>query len=147
MPFDSDSFDLITSLGVMHHIPNVSYVMNECYRCLRHSGIMLLREPIVSMGDWRKPRPGLTKRERGIPLSILDSIILSLGFKINRRSFCIFPPLLTIANKLGIAAYNSSAITLADALLSQAFSWNIKYHRTHWRDRFVPMSVYYVLEK
>ena len=35
MPFQDKQFDLITSLGVMHHIPNVSHVMSECYRCLK----------------------------------------------------------------------------------------------------------------
>lgn len=65
IPFDNNFFDLITSLGVMHHIPNVSYVMGECFRCLNSSGIMLLREPITSMGDWRKARTGLTKAGEG----------------------------------------------------------------------------------
>ncbi len=51
MPFESNKFDLVTSIGVMHHIPNVSYVTSECYRCLNGDGIMLLREPITSMGD------------------------------------------------------------------------------------------------
>ena len=63
MPFKDDKFDLVTCLGVLHHIPNVSHVMREAYRCLSPGGYMLLREPIVSMGDWRQPRKGLTKRE------------------------------------------------------------------------------------
>ncbi len=79
MPFETNQFDLVTSMGVMHHIPNVSHVMSECYRCLNKGGIMLLREPIASMGDWRKLRTGLTKRERGIPLQILNEIIRNVG--------------------------------------------------------------------
>lgn len=67
MPFDNNSFDLITCLGVLHHIPNVTFVTGEIYRCLSDGGSVLMREPIVSMGGWSKPRPGLTKRERGIP--------------------------------------------------------------------------------
>ena len=58
LPFQSKRFDLITCFGVMHHIPNVSYVLGECYRCLENEGYYLLREPIVSMGDWTKTRGG-----------------------------------------------------------------------------------------
>lgn len=147
MPFTSGQFDLITSLGVMHHIPNVSHVIGECYRCLSKGGIMLLREPIVSMGDWRRPRPGLTKRERGIPLNFLNNIIGQLKFKVIRKSLCKFPLIPKLASSLGVAAYNNSALTSADALLSKMFSWNIKYHRTKLHEKFAPASVYYVLKK
>ncbi|RRQ21641.1 class I SAM-dependent methyltransferase [Thiohalobacter thiocyanaticus] len=147
MPFENNQFDLITSLGVMHHIPNVSYVMSECFRCLDRGGIMLLREPIISMGDWRKPRHGLTKRERGIPIDILDDIIGRSGFKIRRRAFCVFPLIPKLTSKLHIAAYNNSLITTADALLSRAFSWNMKYHRTKLHEKFAPASAYYILSK
>lgn len=147
MPFERKRFDLITSLGSMHHIANVSYVMAECYRCLSNGGIFLLREPIVSMGDWRKPRKGLTKRERGIPLKLMNNIIRSAGFKIRHRSYCVFPPIAKLANWMGVAAYNSATITIVDALLSQLFSWNIKYHREKLHEKFAPASIYYVLEK
>ena len=147
MPFGSNQFDLITSLGVMHHIPNVSHVMSECYRCLNSGGIMLLREPIVSMGDWTKPRKGLTKRERGIPLNILKEIVRHTGFKVKHESLCVFPLLAKLANKIGVAAYNNYAITLTDTLLSKVFSWNIKYHRTKLHEKIAPASVYFVLEK
>ncbi|MBU2634762.1 MAG: class I SAM-dependent methyltransferase [Nanoarchaeota archaeon] len=147
MPFESNKFDLVTSLGVMHHIPNVSYVMSECYRCTNDGGMMLLREPIVSMGDWRKHRKGLTNRERGIPVQILDEIVRNVGFKIAHRSFCNFPLIPKIANKLGVAACNNTALTITDTFLSQIFSWNVKYHRTKLFDKFAPASVYYVLEK
>lgn len=47
MPFEEYQFDLISCLGVLHHIPNVTHVLQECYRCLTEGGVMLLREPIV----------------------------------------------------------------------------------------------------
>ncbi len=147
MPFKDNQFDLITSLGVMHHIPNVSHVISECYRCLNGGGIMILREPIFSMGDWREPRAGLTKRERGIPLHILDDIVRKIGFTICARSLCNFPLIPKLANKVGIAAYNNSFLTTVDILLSRMFSWNIKYHRTRWYEKFAPAAAYYVLEK
>lgn len=148
MPFENDRFDLITSLGVMHHIPNVSHVIGECYRCLSSSGgVMLLREPIVSMGDWRRLRFGLTKRERGIPMRILDGIIRNAGFKVKHRTLCVFPIIPRLANSLGITTYNNTAMTIADALLSKMFSWNIRYHRTRLFEKFAPACVYYVLNK
>jgi len=147
MPFETNQFDLVSSLGAMHHIPNVSHVMSECYRSLNKGGIMLLREPIVSMGDWRKPRTGLTKRERGIPLQVLNDIIRNAGFKINHKSLCISPIILNIANKVGVAAYNNSALTIADVLFSQMFARNIKYHRTKLYQKFAPLSAYYILKK
>ena len=145
--FESNNFDLITSLNVMHHIPNVSHVLNESYRCLNEKGIMLLCEPISTMGDWRKPRAGLTKRERGIPLHILDRIVENAGFKIVNKSYCHFPILPKITNKLGMAAYNNVVFTIIDSFLSQIFSWNIKYYRPHFFDKLAPASVYYVLTK
>lgn len=147
MPFEDHHFDLVTSLGVMHHIPNVSFVMNECFRCLCDGGLMLLREPIVSMGDWRKPREGLTKRERGIPVRVMDRIIKSAGFRIKRKAYCTFPIVPMIAKRIGVSAYNHGAMTLLDSVLSKAFSWNIKYSRTRTIDKFAPASAFYVLQR
>lgn len=145
--FEDKYFDLVTSFGVMHHIPNVSHMINECYRVLNKNGVMLLREPIVSMGDWRKRRPGLTKRERGIPLKILDEIIVNAKFKIINRAICHFPLIPRLSNKININAYNSIILTVVDAFLSKIFSWNINYHRTKLYEKFAPASVFYVLEK
>ncbi|MBM3453659.1 MAG: class I SAM-dependent methyltransferase [Bacteroidetes bacterium] len=75
LDFPDNSFDFIVSFSVLHHIPNVSYVMSELIRVLKPNGMLLIREPIVSMGDWRMPRKGLTKNERGIPLSYFEKII------------------------------------------------------------------------
>jgi SAM-dependent methyltransferase len=145
--FDDEHFDLISSLGVMHHIPNVTHVLNECYRCLATNGVMLLREPISSMGDWRKPRTGLTKHERGIPLPILDRIIGDAGFSVIRKAFCNFPMLPKIAGRLGIATYNSSMFTMTDSILSQLFSGNVRYHRTTFLEKLAPASIYLLLTK
>ena len=108
---------------------------------------MLIREPIVSMGDWTKPRPGLTKRERGIPFELFNNIISESGFRIKKKSFCIFPVIPRIVNKFGGAAYNSLFFTLSDDLMCRIFSWNKKYHRTKIYQKFGPTSAYFVLEK
>lgn len=147
MSFKSNSFDLITSLGVMHHIPNVSKVMEECSRCLCMDGVMLIKEPIFSMGDWTVPRKDLTRRERGIPLKIFEEIIINAGFTIKYRALCNFPLIPKIANKIGIVTYNNPALVWLDDVLSKVFSWNIKYHRTNIIAKLAPASVYFVLEK
>jgi SAM-dependent methyltransferase len=147
MPFDDNQFGLIVSLGVLHHIPNVSHVMTECNRVLSKDGIMLIREPIVSMGDWSKPRKGLTRNERGIPYDIFKTIIAKTGFNIKHSSFCSFAPLLKISNKFGIVVYNNRTLTKLDVILSNMFRWNIKYHPTKLIHKFMPASAYFILEK
>jgi SAM-dependent methyltransferase len=147
IPFEDNRFDLIMSLGVMHHIPNVSYVMSEGYRCLNIGGVMLLREPIVSMGDWRVARRGLTKRERGLPVKILNGIIKQNGFKIIHKSYCMFPLTIKLAHAINVVPFNDVIFTRIDAILSRLFSWNITYYRTKFHQKFAPASIFCVLEK
>ena len=90
LPFPTNQFDLITCFGVLHHIPNVSTVIKEIYRCLNRGGYALIREPTASMGDWRKPRRGLTKHERGIPSRIFHRAIVSSGFRVISERRCMF---------------------------------------------------------
>ena len=147
LPFRENYFDLITCFGVLHHIPNVSHVLSECYRCLKKDGTLLLREPIVSMGDWREPRNGLTKRERGIPVELFKNILCDTGFIIKRKTPCIFPLIPKLVGRLGVETYNSYALTLLDRLLSKLFFWNVKYHRIAIYEKVAPASVFFVLEK
>lgn len=147
LPFPNGRFDLLTCLGVLHHIPNVTHVMRECYRCLEPGGVMLLREPVCSLGDWRHPRRGLTRRERGIPLDILDGMVEATGFRVEYRALCIFPLIPKCVSKLGVDAYNSPLLTWLDDGLSRLFAWNIRYHRIGVFQKLAPASVYYVLIK
>lgn len=147
IPIEQDAVDLITCHGVLHHIPNVSHVIGECHRILKPGGKMLLREPIVSMGDWRKPRAGLTKRERGIPEQILDDILRANGFKCIRRAYCVFSPITAILTKIGVAPFKNRLACSIDAIFSRVFSFNTIYHRVSFGDKIAPASIYYVLEK
>jgi len=99
-------FDLITCLGALHHVPNVSAVIGEFARCLKPGGYALIREPIVSMGDWRQPRPGLTKRERGIPLPFLIRAIEDAGLEIRRMTRCVFPLTSRIGRMARVSWFN-----------------------------------------
>ena len=147
MSFDENTFDLITCFGVLHHVPNVSDSIRDFYRVAKQGGTVLLREPIVSMGDWRKPRVRLTKRERGIPLNIFREIIRECGFSIERETLCGFPPVRKLGYITGKSAYNSQVLVRLDAALANIFRWNYSYHKESTLGKFRPTIVYYVLKK
>lgn len=148
LPFEDKRFDLTTSLGCLHHIPNVSTVVSELHRVCNTGGFVLVREPITSMGDWRKPRPGGTRNERGIPLQIFNTVLIDAGFTIHRCGLCIFPPFGRLWNRLlGTSCYASRAGTTIDALLSTVMAWNNVYHRASLWRKCAPGSVFYVLRR
>ena len=119
IPLDDGAADLISCFDVLHHIPNVSFVLKELWRVLSVGGVLLLREPIVSMGDWRLPRSGLTARERGIPLGILSQILRDCGFSISYQALACFAPLRVLSLMLHRNPYNSGFFVAADALVSR----------------------------
>jgi SAM-dependent methyltransferase len=147
MPFDAHSFDLVTCLGVLHHIANVSTVLRELYRCMLPGGHVLLREPIRSMGDWRQPRRGLTPRERGIPLHLLRKAILGAGFSIVREAKCMFSLTARLRYLLSSPVYNSPVVVRLDGAICRLPFWSGRYHPESLWDRPTPSCVYYVLQK
>lgn len=147
LAFPPDTFDLVTCLGVLHHIPNVSHVVRELHRCLRPHGHALVREPVISLGDWRQPRTGLTRRERGIPLGIFRQLIQEAGFVVRQEHFCVFRGLSKSCEALGLRPYNSSLLTRLDHLCANLLRWNLRYHTTSLLGKFRPTSIYYVLSK
>lgn len=147
LPFDSNSFDLITCLGVLHHIPNVSKVIEEFYRVLKAGGYALVREPIISMGDWRKPRSGLTKRERGIPLMALRDFVKRAGFKVVRERKCMFSLSSRLRRVVGGSVFNNAAVVALDECLCALPVWPRVYHARNAAQKLRPTAVYYVLQK
>jgi SAM-dependent methyltransferase len=147
LPAADGEFDLLSSLGALHHIPNVSTVVKEFSRVLKPQGLALVREPIVSMGDWRHPRPRLTKRERGIPLEIFDRIVKDAGFEIVRKRRCVHAFTPRIGRALGINWFNSDLVTRVDATLSALTPWRTRYHPTRWFEKIQPSAIFYVLKK
>jgi len=148
--FEDNKFDLITCFGTLHHIPNVTYVISEIYRILKPDGFLLIREPIVSMGDWNYKRDGLTKNERGIPVNIFRNTFQKLGFKVVKESFCLSATaflqrkLSKILKKSLIA--RKSYIRF-DKLISILLTWNVKYHHVKFFNRISPQNIFYVLKK
>ncbi|MDQ4077639.1 MAG: methyltransferase domain-containing protein, partial [Chloroflexota bacterium] len=147
LPFRDNAFDLITCLGVLHHIPNVSCVLQELYRCLQPGGYALIREPVISMGDWTRPRPGLTKRERGIPLPLFREMIDQTGYWVMRESACMFPLSRKFWSLTGISPYSSRLGTIFDQVLSKLTQWNLRYHATSFWGKLRPSDVFFVLTK
>lgn len=148
MVFEDNSFDIVTCFGVLHHIPNVSFVLSEIFRVLKPNGYLLLREPVVSMGDWQKERAGLTKNERGIPKSIFDKMILDLDFKIVKSSWCFTKPFDIFWGKyIGEYAYNSKKYVQIDRFLGNLLKFNYRYHATSKLEKIRPSCVFYVLQK
>lgn len=147
LPFRDNSFDLITCFGVLHHIPNVEYIVKELYRVMDVNGILLIREPTVSMGDWRFPRVGLTKNERGIPSKIFKTILLNAKFTILKERICMFQ-LTPRFNKLfHKPSYNSNVLTTLDFFLSKLFYWNSNYHPKNICSKIRPTGVFFTLRK
>jgi len=147
MPFQNGTFDLATCFGCLHHIPNVSRVVGELYRCLAPSGYAVVREPIVSMGDWRLPRAGLTKRERGIPLPCFRRIITTAGFSIRKETLCGFPLIPRFSGFMNEHVYNSPLMVSWDRMLSRLFAENYVYHSSKWLKKLKPTAVSFVLQK
>jgi len=142
------SVDLVVCFGVLHHIPNVSFVIREISRILRPNGYFLLREPIVSMGDWRQNRPGLTKNERGIPLNILKKQLIDVGLQIRREALLDFRPFIRLAAKwIRKDVFNSTILVKIDALICKFVRWNLRYHAVWPWQKFRPTSAFFVCRK
>jgi SAM-dependent methyltransferase len=147
LPFAEGEFDLITCFSVLHHIPNVSKVLVEMFRCTVPGGYVLVREPIVSMGDWRCPRKGLTRRERGIPLKIFRRMIAAAGFETVRERKFMFPVTRRLGYFVKSPVFNSRFLTTFDALISCLPVWSTCYHPQRFVHKFRPEAIFLVLQR
>lgn len=146
MPYLADgSCDLVTSLGVLHHIPNVGHVIGEIARILEPGGLFVLREPMSSMGDWTKPRYGLTKRERGIPRHWLTTQMLDAGFSLLRERPVMFS--LTPRLPFLTAHYNIGPVVLLDWAICELMAWNNHYWRDNVLKKIAPTCSYIIAAK
>lgn len=146
LPFPSEQFNLVTCLGVLHHIANVTKVMREIYRCTAKGGHFLLREPVISMGDWRSKRPGLTKRERGIPIHLLRAMIRDSGFVVVHEARCFFPLTPRFRYFMRSPVFNSRWCVYFDGAICR-LPWTTRYHAAKPFHKLRPWAIYYVLRK
>lgn len=147
LPFADSSVDLITCFGVLHHIPNVSKVISEFHRVLSPGGFALVREPTNSMGDWRMQRPGLTRRERGIPANFLRKSAVNSGLAVLSESRCDFSLTARLNWLTGSGVFNSKWVVAFDAVVSALPVWPQAYHPVTLLQKLRPASVFLVLQK
>jgi SAM-dependent methyltransferase len=147
IPFPADTFDLVTCLNVLHHIPRVSFVIQEISRVTKPGGYLILNEPTTSMGDWREKRPGLTPRERGIPIELLRMFLIKGGFEVLNEDRCMFAPLVKASTLFWRNAYNSRAFTVIDWLFSNLPVWTNRYYSEKFVHKVRPVSVFFILRK
>jgi len=148
IPLANGSVELAISLGVLHHIPNVSYVVGEVARVLKPGGIFVVREPIISMGDWRRPRKGLTIHERGIPPKLLLAMLAMQNLRVTKASPVMIPIVSLLGRLLGIRyAYSRALLVRLDAFLSWLLWPNFRYHRVALHHKFAPTAMFIVAVK
>jgi SAM-dependent methyltransferase len=147
LPLEDASVDLAVCFGVLHHIPNVTHVIHELGRVVEPHGYALIREPIISMGDWRVSRPGLTPRERGIPRKLLLESCQAAGFKVEKERLCFFPGTGIIARRLGRGHFDDPTMVRLDAVLSQLTAANYRYHATNIWQKVRPTSSFLTLKR
>jgi SAM-dependent methyltransferase len=146
-PFADESFDLVTCFSVLHHIPNVGVILREVNRCLISGGFALIREPVISMGDWRNSRPGLTRFERGIPLRLFEQMISSAGFQIFKKSRCVYSLTSRVRYLTKKSAFNSKLFVRLDKFMCRHLSLSDSYHSKRTFEKLKATSVSFILKK
>lgn len=142
-----NSMDLITCFSVLHHIPNVSFVLSELLRILKPGGFLLIREPVHSMELGSNSRMGLTKNERGIPSFYIKKIVEENHCKIIKSSYHYFIHSYLDRKLKGANFLNSRFFLRIDHVLSEMFSWNIHYSAKNKFQRIAPQNCYYIITK
>jgi SAM-dependent methyltransferase len=145
IPLPSQSFDLITCFGTLHHICNVTTVFDELVRCLQPGGYLLISEPVISLGDWRFPRNGQSPNERGIPLPIFRRMIQSSDLQIIRQTKFHFQPFFRLCLALASHPSSSFLLTKVDAFLCKFMPY--RYHATNRVEKIRFACMYFVLRK
>ena len=99
------------------------------------------------MGDWRRPRGGLTARERGLPLGPFREAISSSGLRERTFHLIGFGPMLWFLGKFGYNPYNNTPLTWIDRVLAECSKANYRYHsyRGGFVERIRPTSAFAVL--
>jgi SAM-dependent methyltransferase len=145
---ENDSQDVICAFSVLHHIPNVSYLLREAYRVMKPGGLLLIREPCSSMGDWRYSRAA-TPNERGLGLRWFTSAVKTIGFEMQNRPIPIlFTPINRLLKKIGLDSMMPSKMFYSiDRLVSKIVSVNDHYWRDTWYKKIGPSAYFYVLRK
>lgn len=145
--YDSDFFDYVTVLGVLHHIPNVSFVLKEIHRVVKPGGLVIIREPSTNMRTPKNPFPITgSPNERGIPKDWMQLQLQKLGFHILIAQPSFYGPLMRIVSRYRFFWRHSDIVWIADSLLSR-LPHTDQYCHTRFIDKLAPGAVYYVVQK
>lgn len=143
-----NSQDAVCAFSVLHHIPNVSKVIAEIGRVTQAGGLLMIREPCSSMGDWRGPRSA-TPNERGISRKLIIKFAEQAGFVIEHKpTAIILEPFNKVLKKtVGFWWISFRALYIMDRVASGLLSLNDCYWRdTFWR-KCGPSSYFYLFKK
>ncbi len=148
--FPSEYFDYVLGFGVLHHVPNVSFVLVEIARVLRSGGRLVLREPIAWMYHGSTRPPGISPRERGIPTSFLLVRLQENGLRPLSVVGAYYRPLFGLVRRSRLLGACCARFPLPlywlDRLLCRLPSTG-SYETKTLPDRFQPGSAYYVAQK
>lgn len=145
---EDSSVDIFCTFSVLHHIANVSHVMEEIYRVLKPGGKLLIKEPCSSMGDWRFPRT-TCPNERGISPKFFQQSAEKIGFSSKlEKSPIIFDPLNKFLKKFNLYNFLSfQTIYIIDTIISKILALNNFYWRDSFFKKLGPSNFVYTLTK
>ena len=138
-----ESIDIGILFGVLHHVATVEKVVGEIGRVLKAGAPIIIREPIGSMGDFRKDRPGLTRCERGIPPRLMVKFLERAGFDGIKVDYSDTPGLISLTRQIGLFNRLDQPILKLDRFMSNAMRWNNRYWRTSVLDKVAPRTATY----
>ena len=144
--YSTDFFDFIFCFGVLHHIPNVSFVLKEFHRVLKEGGIAVIREPICWMYSGDKRPEDLSPNERGIPVEFFREEFSNLNFEILRIKYSYYKPLMHFVRKSPVCWKFPSLIFRIDNILSRIPNRK-NYFGRNLSDKFNAGCAYYVIKK
>ena len=143
VPLDNAAVDLVTSFGVLQYIANVSHVISEFARVLEPGGLLLVREPMTSLGGgWGRDRvgSGITPHTRGIPREFLLRALRMHGLSVQRETLSGCPPIVKTW-KYGLVPYNSPILTSLDLAICRALAPRARYHAERAWDKLRPTAI------
>lgn len=143
--------DFTLALSVLHHIPNVSFVLSEIDRVLKPGGFVIVREPCSSMGIWGTKRV-CTPNERGISKNYFLSKARRLGWTLLKPPLPIhFEPMNKLFHSLNLyqkpSLLQHQFLFAIDTLVNKIIAFNDIYWRDTLLSKFGPSSYFYLLRK
>lgn len=146
--YNNNFFDYVIVLGVLHHISNVSFVLNELNRVLRIGGRIIIREPISSMSPKNKwnENDKISPNERGIPINFMKKEIEKSGLKILSIKKAYYAPLLRLVSIIPFFQKYPSIIYYINKIFC-SLPLPLKYYRENIIEKCAPGAAYYIAEK